>query len=217
MDQVERVLLIQESLPPILKLGVDQAFLRLAVSANPADDLTWNVQSETTPSARHDAYRTLMTRLRPLETPSRNAAIDELDRWASISDGARNTHRVLGESELSRLDAHELASVGAHTVSHPLLAVLSPEQQRDEVDGSKRRLEELLGRRVTSFAYPFGGRDAYSQTTIGIVANSGFELACANIEGRVGRRTPPFEVPRFLVRDWDGDEFERRLRMWAEL
>jgi peptidoglycan/xylan/chitin deacetylase (PgdA/CDA1 family) len=114
------------------------------------------------------------------------------------------------------LDAHELADVAAHTVHHPSLAALDPACQRQEVARSKRRLEELVGRRVAAFSYPYGGPTDYSRITVDAVRAAGFDVACANVEGRVGPRSDVFQLPRMIVRDWDGYEFERRLRVWLD-
>jgi peptidoglycan/xylan/chitin deacetylase (PgdA/CDA1 family) len=215
-DELERVLLAGDELPPALEVRVDGDVLRFDLTNNSVRDPTWNVLREDMPSPRHVAYRSLMMRLRSLDPTMRDAVIDELRRWAGGSDGSRSSHRPLDESELRQLDAHELATVGAHTVGHPSLAGLSPSRQRYEVGGSKGRLEELVGHPVTSFSYPFGGQADYTPTTIAAVAGAGFELACANVEGRVGPRSDRFQLPRMLVRDWPGAEFERRLRAWME-
>ena len=42
----------------------------------------------------------------------------------------------------------------------------------------------------------------------------GFVGACSNFPGLIGRSTDRFELPRFQVRDWDGDTFARRLARW---
>lgn len=55
--------------------------------------------------------------------------------------------------------AEEGLDIGSHTVSHPWLPALDPAELRRELAGSKDALEDLLGRAVTSTAYPTGGWD----------------------------------------------------------
>jgi hypothetical protein len=69
----------------------------------------------------------------------------------------------------------------------------------------------MLGRPISSFAYPFGTSADFDETTVAVVREAGFLRACANLDGRLTRRTDPFRVPRLLVRDWSGDELARRL------
>jgi peptidoglycan/xylan/chitin deacetylase (PgdA/CDA1 family) len=47
--------------------------------------------------------------------------------------------------------------IGAHTLTHPRLPTLSLERQIEEIDGSKKWLEDLLGQECHGFCYP-GGR-----------------------------------------------------------
>jgi peptidoglycan/xylan/chitin deacetylase (PgdA/CDA1 family) len=216
-DDVERLLLDDAGVPTRLDLTIDGTAHRFELSGPRPDAKDWNVLRGETPSSRHEAYRTLMATLHRLGPSARNAALEELRIWAGSASEGRASHRPLDEGELRRLADSEAAEIGAHTVSHPSLAALSPTQQRDEVRGSKARLEEILGRPVTTFSYPFGGPSEYTDETVRAVAETGFELACANVEGKVGPAVDPFQLPRFLVRDWDGREFERRLRAWLRL
>jgi peptidoglycan/xylan/chitin deacetylase (PgdA/CDA1 family) len=110
------------------------------------------------------------------------------------------------------LAAGGLVEVGAHTVSHARLSAIPAAVQRDEITGSKRTLEETLGRSVTSFAYPFGGPEHYSADSVALVKEAGFARACSTSPGLVQRDSDVFQLPRVIVNDCDGDAFEARLR-----
>jgi peptidoglycan/xylan/chitin deacetylase (PgdA/CDA1 family) len=109
------------------------------------------------------------------------------------------------------LSEDRLVEIGAHGVSHLLLASQPADVQWREISESKRHLEGILGRPVTSFAYPYGGSAHVGEETIHLVQQAGFELGCANVAASVTRRSELFWLPRYLVRDWDGYEFARRL------
>ena len=66
-------------------------------------------------------------------------------------------------STLRELGGGELVEIGAHTLTHPVLADLAPDQQQHEIGGSKRRLEALTGRKISSFAYPYGRKNHYTR------------------------------------------------------
>ena len=81
---------------------------------------------------------------------------------------------LLSWDDVARLDGGVL-HFEAHTVTHPNLLAVGDERARDEIAGSKRELEERLGRPVTAFCYPaglFGDRDA------ALVAEAGYRAAC---------------------------------------
>jgi peptidoglycan/xylan/chitin deacetylase (PgdA/CDA1 family) len=140
--------------------------------------------------------------------------LEELRAWAGAEPVARPTHRVLSRAELLALARSRVVEIGAHSRRHPRLASLAPEAQREEVHGSKHALEALLGATVASFAYPFGKSGDYSPDTVALVREAGFACACTNVAGAVGRSASRFELPRMLVHDCSGEEFERRLDGW---
>jgi peptidoglycan/xylan/chitin deacetylase (PgdA/CDA1 family) len=92
-------------------------------------------------------------------------------------------------------------TIGAHTVSHPVMASLSPEEQRMELVRSRRTIEEHLGVPVQLFAYPFGKRRmTFSDVTQRLVAEAGFLGAFAN-EGGWNKpgKLEPFNLKRIRV------------------
>lgn len=220
-DELERVLLQPGPLPETLRLNVNGSTLEWVLghvvqhdeAAHPRGR-AWNVELADNPTPRHELYRSLCQILRPLPESKRCQALDSLLAWAGLKRAGRLTHRALSAEEVLRLAEGGLVEVGSHTVTHAVLSALSIEEQRAEVKGSKITLEKLLGHPVTSFAYPFGSRSDYSAETVAIVHQAGFQLACSNFPGTAWRRSDRFQLPRLLVRDWDGEVFERRLRRW---
>jgi len=65
----------------------------------------------------------------------------------------------------------QLMEIGAHSLNHPDLTKLDLKEAEEEVVGSKKWLEEAIGRPVQMFAYPFGH---YNAEIKGIVRQAGF-------------------------------------------
>lgn len=102
--------------------------------------------------------------------------------------------------------------IGAHTVSHPILARLDADDARREIAASRDALEGLLGERVGLFAYPNGkpGTD-YLPEHVDMVRSMGFDAAVSTAWGASDRTSDPFQLRRFTP--WD----EGRWRYGARL
>jgi peptidoglycan/xylan/chitin deacetylase (PgdA/CDA1 family) len=178
------------------------------------NDRRWNVAMNSFPTPRHKVYRELAVVLREVEETARDSVLQDLARLTGVPRHVRHTHRSLRPEEIIRLADGGLVEVGAHSVTHSVLALQPPEVQRQEVVGSKKRLEEILGNPVLTFAYPFGTHTDYTPDTVAIVRQAGFNCACSNFGGMVERNSDLFQLPRALVRDWDGDAFAQQLDQW---
>jgi peptidoglycan/xylan/chitin deacetylase (PgdA/CDA1 family) len=170
------------------------------------------VLDEEDPGPRQQVYRMLCRRLRELEERERVATLERLRTLVRLESSAeRAPPRPLTRDELQCLGEDGLVEIGAHTKTHPVLSQLPPEASREEIQGSKRALEGVLGRPVSAFAYPYGGTADFDETTVSVVRDSGFETACSTIPRRVGLRTDPLRIPRLVVRNWTGPELACRL------
>ena len=219
-DDLERVLLHNGRLPDTLRLKVGECCYEWDISSAAAhtasrNSSAWNIAQMDDPTVRHSIYRSLFHILHPLSDRQRQKVLEDLATWAGMDTKHRPTHRTLSPEELVRLAQGGMIEIGSHTVSHPVLSTLALSKQREEIAASKTCLEEILGYRIASFAYPFGGRSHYTDQTVRTVREAGFDWACSNFAGSVYQDTDPLQLPRFIVRDWDGDQFARTLKGWV--
>ncbi|MCK4500130.1 polysaccharide deacetylase family protein [Candidatus Babeliales bacterium] len=222
-DELDRLLLQPGRLPETLRQNINGS--RFESELNEAayyseDDFQryccWNVMEQDDPTPRQALYRTLCQLLRPLPAEERQKVLEELRAWAGAESAGRPSYSALSSDEILRLTDSGLVEVGAHTVNHPVLSALPMFVQRAEIEKSKARLEKILGRPVTSFSYPYGSQSDYTAETGAGVQEAGFACACSNFPGLVRMGIDPYQLPRFLVRNWTGSEFERRLKtFWS--
>lgn len=218
-DELERLLLHPGRFVRTPTLG-DAAAERAvaAASAYTAADAErhagWRALVEPPPTPRHEAYLALWERMRTLPHRGRETILQEIRDALEDPPEPRRTHRALTLAELRELGRSPRVEIGAHTVTHPALAALPPAEQREEVEGSRRTLEDWLERPVTGFAYPYGRPCDLDEHSVEAVRRAGFAVACVNRPGVVDGGSDPLRVPRFHVGDWDGDRFARMLRWW---
>lgn len=167
----------------------------------------------TTPAAsltrRRAALWTLRQALRPLEDEERRLIMVKLRAIFAARDDQACRDRVMTGDEVRALVADGLMTIGAHTVTHPVLAGLGAADCRREITESKLACEALIGAPVAAFAYPYGDVDAKAREE---VRTAGFIFACSTRLGPASATSDVFALPRIPVSNWDGDAFERALR-----
>lgn len=106
--------------------------------------------------------------------------------------------RLLNIAELRQL-ADAGMSIGAHTLSHPVLSLCSDQEARREIQESKISLERALGRPVWAFAYPFGNPSTMGDRELRFASEAGFACAFLNVEHWGSKPANPFALPRTHV------------------
>ena len=101
---------------------------------------------------------------------------------------------------MTEAEVRELAGlgfeIGSHSLTHVYLDDLDDVALATEVNGSRRRLEDLLGRRVRHFACP-GGR--CNGRVVAAVRAAGYESLATSISGLNPPRANPFQLRRLDV------------------
>lgn len=118
---------------------------------------------------------------------------------------------MLTSAQVKELHAGGM-QIGAHTVSHPILARTDLPEARREITSSKLFLEQLLQTRIGLFAYPNGkpGND-YLPEHATLVRELGFDAAVSTAWGVADHRTDPFQIPRFTP--WDKSRLRFAIRL----
>jgi peptidoglycan/xylan/chitin deacetylase (PgdA/CDA1 family) len=135
----------------------------------------------------------------------------ELRRLCPTPGPVRPDYRPLSVDEVRRLGSHPLAEIGSHTVHHASLPCLAATAQSLEIEQDKRALEQMLGRAVAWFAYPYG---AFNDAVRERVQAAGFKGAFTVEPEPVEPGRNRFSMPRFHVENWSERDFEQRLLSW---
>jgi peptidoglycan/xylan/chitin deacetylase (PgdA/CDA1 family) len=167
---------------------------------------------------REAAYRQIHGILVTKPVHDRLSAVRAIGQQVQVLRQQEETaRRPLTTEELIRLADGGIIEVGAHTVSHPSLPCLGATEQRQEIASSKIALQSRLKLPVLGFAYPYGD---HNMTSVSILSDLGFSYACTTARGFVHVSDGRFQLPRFAVEDWDGEEFTRRFaprKTWLHL
>ena len=90
---------------------------------------------------------------------------------------------------------------GAHTITHPNLPGIPPEEARSEISRSRADLERLLGVEVTHFSYPNSGalHLHFNDFVVGCVREAGYRSAVTSQTGTCRVGSDPFRLRRLGI------------------
>lgn len=192
-DALERIFVTCPNLPSDLKVAWSGGTFDLGL---------------TTPQQKLKAMDELGAFLR--EQPHEEIApfIDALYDWAGLtSKQARPSHLIVNNEQLNQLAASPSIEIGSHTITHTKLSSLSLQKQQYEIRHSRQQLENIIKKPVRLLSYPFGAKGDYTNETMSISAEEGYEAGIANIQGPIKLPIDMYAVPRILVRNWSRQQF----------
>ena len=152
--------------------------------------------------------------LLPQSVPDIERALDAVSEQWQVGSAAPPDAVTLSPDDLLRLAASDTATIGAHTVDHTRLSARAEQEQLDTIVGSRKQLEQAIGRPVTHFAYPFGGRDDFDDRSVDAVRLAGFSSACTTIPGTARSLADPYRLRRRVAMDWGRLRFQAQLQRW---
>jgi peptidoglycan/xylan/chitin deacetylase (PgdA/CDA1 family) len=105
--------------------------------------------------------------------------------------------RIMNADELDGVSRLDLVEIGSHTNQHMDMSLVGGEEAYEEMASSKRVLEDMIGKPVESFAYPFC---RYSPVCPAAAERAGYTSAVAGPAGS----WRPYELRRELMDPRDG-------------
>jgi peptidoglycan/xylan/chitin deacetylase (PgdA/CDA1 family) len=85
---------------------------------------------------------------------------------------------------------------GGHTLTHPRLSQLTPDQQAHEIRTNKAWLEQLLGHPLLSFAYPYGDLNDSAKVQ---ASAAGYRYAVATNSGPRAMHQDQLQIRRIAI------------------
>jgi peptidoglycan/xylan/chitin deacetylase (PgdA/CDA1 family) len=157
---------------------------------------------------RTDLHLAVWRDLQLCEDAERRDIVAALEAQVPAARPAPPGDRPMTLAETERLVASPIATIGAHTLTHPSLPARPAADLEHEVVTSCRDAAEIAGRPVRGFAYPYGNYDARARAA---VRKAGLAHAVTTEHGRALPGGDPNRLPRIQVGDWDGAAFSERL------
>ncbi|HXJ50100.1 MAG TPA: polysaccharide deacetylase family protein [Burkholderiales bacterium] len=172
------------------------------------DDLGLGRHPLGDPTQRAGAIDRILARLKYFETERRRRAALEVARRA----GSRVPADLMMTSEQVRSLHAAGMEIGAHTVTHPILAEIPLGRARHEMAASRARLEQIVGAPVRLFAYPNGSpRRDYHAEHAALARELGFTAAVSTAWGAARAGDDLYQIPRFTP--WDRADWRFGLRL----
>jgi peptidoglycan/xylan/chitin deacetylase (PgdA/CDA1 family) len=154
-------------------------------------------QEETPDSAHHKIWSAIQA----LPIFDAAAALEEL-RAGIGPVRHRRLDRPMTSAEVRSWLAYDGNTIEPHTVSHPLMTLLSPDLCLQEIVASAETCRTLGGAPPWGFAYPYGG---HSKEIADTVRASGVAWACSTRSGAIEGPVDVFDLPRLHVSNRSGD------------
>jgi len=156
---------------------------------------------------RRSAWWSLVKRLSQVDAETRESLLSSLsEQLASSSWRAFDTSDAISSRRFGLMTSDALRqlatagmTIGAHTLSHPMLSQLPLDVARAEIADSRVKLETVLSAKVWAFAYPFGDPESVAPQVLEMPEAAGYSAAFLNYGGGLGASLPRFALPRIHV------------------
>ncbi len=141
------------------------------------------IQRWSNPAQREEVLRDWIESLKGVPHSEKQVWVQRLPAELGVSIPAGYFRGLMMSWEQVREMQQAGIEFGAHTIHHPILTRISLEEVRQEVEGSKSKIEEETAGTVLGFAYPNGQSSDLDARIEKVVADSGIRAAFTLLNG----------------------------------
>lgn len=144
-----------------------------------------------------DGYESFFTQTYPILKKHQVPAVNYL-----IAGFTGNLNHMKA-GQIQTLVSDDLVEIGSHTINHPNLTSLTPDQAKYQIQESKNYFEKNFNVKVSSFCYPYG---FYNESLFPFLDESGYKTAVTTKQGVFYSSDNKFEIRRIRPGILTGDE-----------
>jgi peptidoglycan/xylan/chitin deacetylase (PgdA/CDA1 family) len=171
-------------------VGMDEVAGWLGGAALPA-----RVAALTFDDGYGDLYESVFPLLAEMKLSATIYVVSDMEDAAWRRDSSPHPLPLLTAAQMREMAAGGV-TFGSHTRTHRRLTECPPPELREEVAGSRKKIEDVLGREVRHFCYPYG---AFDDRVVDAVRDAGYRTAVTTVKDSVRPGADPLRLPRWNV------------------
>jgi peptidoglycan/xylan/chitin deacetylase (PgdA/CDA1 family) len=214
-DELQDLILLNDSLPKQFHLTINDENIDFdlgdehQLNQKLKDQIkSWNAEQASI-DKRTELYFTIWKNLRVCEPVIRKKYLQDIRNWAGKQ--SERSGQMMNWEQVQSLSKNQLFSIGGHTVNHPALGAHPINIQKQEIVHGADTLRKMISKDIMGFAYPHGN---YNHDTISILKEVGFNYAVTTESTSLSDKSKQFELPRFQVKNWNGNDFIKHIQQW---
>lgn len=151
----------------------------------------------------------------------KNMRLEDIEEIIQIYQKKHNVEpkprRNMNVSELQELQHSGVFNIGAHTMTHPILANETSSDAQWQIENSVSELSDILNTEITHFAYPNGdSRIDFGQREIEILKNTSIKYAYSFDFKKLRMSDDRYSIPRFGLYHGNPSYIKRKM-MYSEV
>lgn len=130
------------------------------------------------PASREVAIAEINSYSKSLSSENRKKLLINIYSQLNVSLKSEELKEImLSWKDVIELSSDDLVEFGAHTHTHPSLSKIPLNDAKNDILYSKKKIESIINKEVSCFAYPYGTKDDINEEVISFVSSCGFKTA----------------------------------------
>jgi peptidoglycan/xylan/chitin deacetylase (PgdA/CDA1 family) len=173
-----------EGTAPLWWLNLEHAIQKLSLINLEVDGVKFEYHTNDA-TEKTASFKEIYWRLRDEPESYLRKVIASLAEQAGIDPLGFTRELCLNWDCIRELSKEPLATIGAHTLTHPMLAKHDIALAQEEIERSKTIIEQEIGKEVHHFAYPVGDETSATGRDFTLVKAAGFATGLTTRKGMI--------------------------------